>query len=378
MLFTRELRELEAVPPAHPFLSVYLDVGHNEASSEAMRVFVRSRLRQAQSEAHGARERTLLETDGRHVLAYLEDVIHARVERRSLGLALFACARQKLFQVVGSPTPFANAFVVAERPFLEPLKAEENAQRVLACLVDSRSGRILEIGAGTVQVQTEIQSDVQRRHHQGGWSQMRFQRHVDEQIEHHHREVAAALTHLSDREPRLPVVLAGPETVVSSFRALLPERIAQRVIVGMPMALKSQEQEIVGRILNGLEQDEEERHERELERQIAEALSPVRGARGTDEVLHAANTHAVRRLFVASRYDARGWRCASCGALGTNVPLSCPFCRGTVGTMDMRPELISKVLASGGEVSALPVTRNLQHGVVALLRHPVRATQRAG
>ncbi len=369
MPFTRELRDLESVTPAFPFLSVYLDVGHNDASSEAMRVFVRSRLRQAQAEASSTRDRTLLETDGRHVLAYLEDVIHARVERRSQGLALFACARQKLFQVVGSPMPFESKFVVSDRPFLEPLKAEEKAQRVLACLVDSRSARILELGAGTVQQQTEIHNDVMRHHHHGGWSQMRFQRHVGDQVEHHHREVAEVLTHLSDREPELPVVLGGPDPMLRSFRTHLPERVAQRVVVGLPVSLKSADREIVGRILEGFERGEEERHERELERQIEEALSPVRGARGTDEVLHAANTHAIRRLIVASNYDARGWRCSSCSAMGTNVPLACPFCRGTVSTLDVRPGLISKVLASGGEVSALPAHRNLQHGVVALLRH---------
>lgn len=374
MPFTRELRELESVAPTHPFLSVYLEVGHNEASSEAMRVFVRTRLRQAQTEARNAREHDLLETDGRHVLAYLEDVIHARVERRSQGLAMFACARAKYFQVVGSPMPFASAFVVSDRPFLEPLRAEMNTKRLLACLVDSRSARILEIGAGTVQAQAEIQNDVPRRYPQGGWSQTRFQRHVDDQIDHHHREVAAALTHLSDREARLPVVLGGPESVVRAFQSHLPERVVQRIIVGLPVALKSHERYIIGRILQGATQGEEERQQRELERQIEEALSPVRGVRGTNEVLHAANVHSVRRLFVASHFEARGWRCGSCGALGTNVPLSCPFCRGTVGTLDVRPELISKVLASGGEVMALPANRPLQHGVVALLRHAVRSS----
>jgi peptide chain release factor subunit 1 len=371
MPFTRELRELESVTPTYPFLSVYLDVGHNDASSEAMRVFVRTKLRQAQAEAQGARERTLLETDGRHVLAYLEDVIHARVERKSQGLALFACARQKFFQVVGSPMPFESRFVVADRPFLEPLRAEQNAQRVLACLVDSRSARIQEIGAGTVQAQAEIQNEVPRRHHAGGWSQMRFQRHVDDHIDHHHREVAVALTHLSDREPQLPVVLGGPETVVRGFQALLPERVQSRVVADLPVALKSHEREIVTRVIDGFEAEEEERLDRELERQIEEALSPVRGARGTDEVLHAANTHAIRRLFVSSGFDAWGWRCRGCGSLGTNIPLSCPFCSEVVESKDVRPELIHKVLASGGEVSALPASRDLQHGVVALLRHRV-------
>ncbi|MFQ5601087.1 MAG: Vms1/Ankzf1 family peptidyl-tRNA hydrolase [Candidatus Krumholzibacteriia bacterium] len=369
MPFTRELRELQAIPPTYPFVSVYLTVGHNEESAEAMRVFVRTRFRQALSEARNARERAHLETDARHVSAFLEDVIHARVERKSQGLAIFACAKRKIFQVVGSVEPFQNLLVVSERPVLEPLKASNGGHRILACLVDSRSARILELGPGNVQAQAEIQSDVRRRHRQGGWSQMRFQHHVDDQIDHHHREVATALTNLSDREPQLPVVLAGPEKVVASFRAHLPDRVRQRIVVGLPIALKSHERDIVERVLASFQRGEESRHEQELERQLDEALAPSRGARGIEDVLHAANEHAIRRLFVNSEFDERGWRCKGCGALGSQVPLTCSFCGGSVESTDVRPELISKVLASGGEVAAFPAGRHLQHGVVALLRY---------
>ena len=369
MPFTRELRELQAIPPTYPFLSVYVDVGHTDESAESMRVFVKTRLRQAHSDVPTTRERSYLETDGRHIMAYLEDVIHARVERKSQGLALFACARQKLFQVVSSPEPLGSAFIVSDRPYLEPLKSRGDAPRLFACLVDSRSARILELGAGGVQPQAEIQSDVGRRHHQGGWSQMRFQRHVDDQIDHHHREVAAVLTHLSDRDPQIPVVIAGPEPVVVAFRGHIPDRVQPRVVAGLPVSLKSHEREIVGRILESYARGEEERQERELVRQVEDALVPARGARGTEEVLQAANEHAIRRLFVSSDYEARGWRCTCCGALGSHVPLMCPFCAGTVDGTDLRPELIAKVVGSGGEVAGLPSELDLQVGVVAQLRH---------
>jgi peptide chain release factor subunit 1 len=371
MTYTRELRDLRAFPPAYPFVSVYLDVGHNEQSAEAMRVFVRGHLRQARTEARSARDRNHLDADGRHVLAYLEDVIHARVERNSRGLALFSCARQKVFQAVGSTASFQSKFIVSDRPYLEPLETEIiTSQNVLACLVDSRSARILELGADGAQPHTEIESNVHQRHHQGGWSQMRFQRHVDDQIDHHHREVAAALVHISDRQPRSPVVIAGPESVVTSFRAHLPDRVQQRIALGLPVSLKTREREIFTRILDGFEREGTTHHERMLEEQVHHALSPALGARGTVEVLNAANSHAIRRLYVASDFEARGWRCRSCGSLGSHVPLTCPFCAGNVEGTDVRPELISKVLASGGEIAALPSDLNLQQGVVALLRHP--------
>ena len=74
MPFIRELQELQSIHPAYPFLSVYLDVGHSEESAESMRVFLKTRLRQAHTDAPTTRDRSLLETDGRHVMAYLEDV----------------------------------------------------------------------------------------------------------------------------------------------------------------------------------------------------------------------------------------------------------------------------------------------------------------
>jgi len=369
MPFTRELRELQAIPPAYPFLSVYVDVGHTDESAESMRVFVKTRLRQAHTDAPTTRDRSLLETDGRHVVAYLEDVIHARVERKSQGLALFACARQKLFHVVSSPEPFGSKFVVSDRPYLEPLKARGGTPRLFACLVDSRSARILELGAEGVHSQAEIQSDVRRRHHQGGWSQMRFQRHVDDQIDHHHREVAAVLAHLSDRDPQVPIVIAGPEPMIAAFRVHLPDRIRTRIVTGPPVSLKSHEREIVERLLGSYARDEEERQERELVRQVEDALTPAHGARGTEEVLQAANEHAIRRLFVSADYEARGWRCNCCGALGSHVPLMCPFCAGSVDGTDLRPELIAKVVASGGEVAGLPAGLEVQIGVVAQLRY---------
>ena len=372
MTYTRELRDLQALPPAYPFLSIYLDVGHNEQSAEAMRVFVRGHVRQARAEARSARDRNYLETDARHVLTYLEDVIHARVERNSHGLALFSCAKQKVFQAVGSPSSFESKFVVSDRPYLDPLKSGAAVTvNLLACLVDSRSARILELGADGAQAHAEIQSEVHQRHHKGGWSQMRFQRHVDDQIDHHHREVAAALVHISDLQPRSPVVIAGPETVANSFRSHLPSRLQQRVVGDLPVSLKTRERDIFSRILESFEREGSTRHERILEEQLDDALSPALGARGTVEVLNAANSHAIRRLYMASDFEARGWRCRSCRSLGSHVPLACPFCNGNVESTDVRPELISKVLASGGEVAPLPSELNLQQGVVALLRRPL-------
>ena len=368
MTYTQELQELKSLPHAYPFVSLYLDVGHNEKSAEEMRVYARTQLRHAVAGARSARERSFLETDARHIIAYLEDVIHARVERKARGLGIFACAPHKVLHVVSSPDPFQAQLHIGEGPHLHPLESSNGSKHILACLVDSRSARILEIGAGSVHEQAEIHNDVPPRRHQDGWSQTRFQRRVDGLVEQHQREVASALTHLSDRNPGIAIVLAGPESIVAGFRGHLPERLQKRVLADLPVSLKAHDRELVQRILDEHARSEETRFEAELEHQLEDAMSPARGARGIDDVLRAANEHAIRRLFVTADFDPRGWRCTSCGALGSHVPLSCSFCGGVVESTDLRDELIAKVLSSGGEVTTLPAGRPVTRGIVALLR----------
>src|SRR2546422_10957480 len=123
MPFTNELRELEAVPPHHPFVSLYLGLHRDGEMAEAMRVFVRTRFREETVRAGSARAREHLETEARRLAAFLEDVIHGREERTSHGLAMFACAPQKLFRVLGCETAFENLLVVSDRAHLEPLRS---------------------------------------------------------------------------------------------------------------------------------------------------------------------------------------------------------------------------------------------------------------
>ena len=369
MPFSRELQELASLEPAFPFISIYLDVQRNGDAAEAMRIFVKSRLREELALARGAREREQLETEMRRALAFLEDVIHGRAERGRQGLAVFACEARKLFRVIGSDVPFENRLVAADRPHLEPLRsAAALPKRLLACLVDSRSARILELGPASVQVQAQVQSDVQRRHHQGGWSQTRFQRHIDDQIEHHHKEAAAALTHLSDADSRLPIVLAGPETVVSAFRNHLPERVCARVIVDLPVALKGDERKAIERILQSFERGEEKKHLDEVTRRVDEALAPARGVQGLDAVLRTVNERALLQLFLAADFGVRGWKCAGCGALGVEMPSECPYCARPVTHAELRPHLIQGVLEGKGDVAVLPPGRRVKDGILGLLR----------
>jgi len=369
MPFVDELQELEAVPTGYPFISLYLDVGHNEESAEEMRVFTRNQLRQALAGANGARERSRLETDARHITAYLEDVIHARINRQSQGLGIFACAGQKYFQVISSPEPFPSQLHVGDRPHLQPLRDRAKVQkRLLAVYLDHLEQRIVELGVGSQKDLQGVHRKV-KKHSRGGWSHLLYRQSVVSRKRVDVAGIARVLSRLADETHNTPIVLMGDEVHRKAFREALPARIAGRVLDVLPSVLPEGERQALEAALENVRFMAPHDLDAQMEPELESAMSPHRGARGVSEVLRAANAHSIRTLFVPGDLAERGWRCNSCGSLGTVVRLQCNYCGGNVESIDLGPELESKVLTGGGTVYVVPQGRNVSRGVVASLRY---------
>lgn len=370
MPFVDELQELESILPSYPFVSLYLDVGHSEKSAEEMRVFTRNQLRQALAETPGGRERNRLEKDSRHITAYLEDVIHARVQRKAQGIGIFSCVSQKYFQVVSSADPFPSQLHIGDRPHLQPLRERaQGLKQILAILLGANETRILELGPGQRVQRHNVHQDGTRKHSGKGWSQLRFRSCGDVDGETFTKEVARVLTYLSDQAPRVPVLVRGLDRSRKMLRDWLPARMLSRLVDTFPAAFSAKEHSTLQGILKNEYQMDAAGRDPQMESRLESAMAPNRGARGIAEVLRAANAHSVSSLFAPEDFDERGWKCRSCGALGAFVRLSCNYCGGNIESTDLRPDLEAKVLRGGGVVYAVPTSRNLTRGVVASLRY---------
>ena len=369
MPFVDELQELEAVPTGYPFISLYLDVRHNDQSAEEIRVFTRNQLRKALADTAGARQRTRLETDARHITAYLEDVIHARVNRQSHGLGIFACAGQKYFQVISSAEPFPTQLHVGDRPHLQPLRERAQSQkRLLAVHLDPREQRILELGVGSHQDRQGRHRHV-AKHSKGGWSHLQYRHSLAAPEKAGVERVRQVLIRLADEAPGIPVVLTGEDSLCNALRESLPTRIANKVLGVLPVDLSTAERNALDGVLENARFMAPHDLDAQMEPELELAMSPHHGARGIAEVLRAANAHSIRALFVPEGMTERGWQCSSCAALGSFVRLQCNYCGGNVASIDVCPELEGKVLAGGGVVYVVPRSRNLTRGVVASLRY---------
>jgi peptide subunit release factor 1 (eRF1) len=370
-----EIRRLARLPDSpYPFLSIFLDTRWNdEQQRERVRLFVRNRLRQGRMlYANGSEAAQSFQADVERIQDYVEQLARQAVDVTAGGVALFACHGGGHFTKLTSPVPFDNQVVIRMQPYLLPLvRLSDEYEHALLCMVNSRSARVLDVVLGGLAGESQIDSEeTPKRHSQGGWSQTRYQRRVEDRIDHYHREVAEVLTRLADQHPEAHVFLGGPEAVVSGFREQLPRRIRRRVADVLSLDLGADERVVLRELLRGLEEIEREKEETLVRETLEAGLAGGLGAIGLHEALDAVNRDAVRVLILLRGFGAKGWRCASCGALGVETRLGCPYCESQLATCDLGARMVEKVLAAGGGVESVERSERLAEvgGVAAALR----------
>ena len=116
----------------------------------------------------------------------------ASVEPSVNGLALFACAGADLFEAMPLAAPIdRHRLYVADRPHLYPLaRVLDEYPRYAVLLADTHSARILVIAANRLERTASVEGMKTRRHKMGGWSQARYQRHIDNFRQQHAKQEA--------------------------------------------------------------------------------------------------------------------------------------------------------------------------------------------
>src|SRR4051794_39536403 len=184
----RRLRRLAEMRVDHgKVLSAYLGLPPSEFGTQPARSSaIRSLLDQAAGAVRSAGadkdEQAALEDDLARLEQFFEDAFSAD---GSHGVAVFASAPAKLFEVVRLPDAVETQVVVAEAPHVEPL-TRMGARRHWAVLLVSRGkGRILRGSQTELSEARILDDDVHGQHSAGGWSQAGYQRSVDEEARRH-------------------------------------------------------------------------------------------------------------------------------------------------------------------------------------------------
>ncbi len=289
------------------------------------------------------------------------------------GLAIFCSARAGICEIVLLAGPVEPLVVFERRPFLEPLVELLASARWCVLLISARASRLFTGTRERLADVADTVEDVHRHHAQGGWSQARYQRGVEHEIDEHIRSACASLFEHLQRRPFEHLLVAGPAELHRRVEQELHPELRARLAGYFEIDVERSSPEEVHRRAMPLIEAEERAREQEALRRLNEGLAPSgHAAAGLDEVLELLNEGRVQTLLVAHGLTAQGFACPSCGRL-SSAAAPCPVDgAGTEPREDIVASAVELALASSADVLVVSHEREqlAAHGsIAALLRH---------
>ncbi len=321
------LRRLAEWDPAgFPVTSVYLSVDGRRfprRSDYEVRLDELLRRGRSQTESMGKEAARSVEADLSAVSSFVRD----RFERSAVrGIAVFSATAAGLWEEVLLPRPVRDRAVVGAQPDLLPLHALlETYESMCTALVDYEKARVFVAELGRIEEESDVWDEVPGRHEQGGWAQMRFQRHVDDHRQKHLKHVANVLFKLLKRRPFDHLVLAGSDEAVADLERELHDYLRQRVRARLHLPIVTSAEEVLARSLALEEELERDRERAKIERLAQAAAMGGRGVAGLPGTLGALSESRLGELVVGIDLVAPGVTCPACDRLGAEGEV-CPAC----------------------------------------------------
>ena len=112
----------------------------------------------------------------------------------------------------------AAARIPNSRSGLSGVSVKAPRPAAVVALVAADAGQVLEFELGSVRKQFSFRDEeFPGRHDQGGWSQGRYQRHVDEHLHRNLKRLAGHLVRWADEGGAETVLLSGQDALLAAF-----------------------------------------------------------------------------------------------------------------------------------------------------------------
>ena len=314
-------------------------------------------------------QRQALRADFDRIRAYFDTEFNRDGAR---GLAVFCDTLDNIWRPLPLTEAVDDRIKVDRQLYLAPLvPLVGRGEAALVVVVGRERGGIYRLRAGRLEEVVDLFDEQPRRHTQGGWSQARMQRHVDELAQEHLRTVAHELDGLVRRLRGPQVVVIAPHETQSEFAELLAPD-ARNAIVGWTSAeAHATSADLLEAATPVLERWGAEKEKGILERWHEETGRNGRACAGWEEALEAASDGRVDVLLFHEGVQRQAWRCPGCGraaAAGGKCPLDGTALECCEDGLDLA---VHQTLVHGGTVWAVRHSQDLEpvEGIAALLRY---------
>jgi peptide chain release factor subunit 1 len=371
-------RRLVADRAGHPIVSLYLDLDPERfATAPARASQVRSLIDGAHREVEHDEE---LPHDDR--IALREDLDRVRdylLSREppfqgAAALAVFCSRAEDLFETVQLPRPVPGRVMIERAPYVEPLIDAAQERSWCVVLVNRRVARMFTGPADRLEETEGEKDDVRGQHDQGGWSQPRYERSIEKDVDDHLRRAAEIVTRCWRAERFAAMAIGGPAEIVPRFDAMLPEDVRSVVVPGrveVDVATATVAQ-VRGEVVTLAEGDAQRREREALDQMAAGIGSGGRAVGGPEETVEALNERRVQTLLLAPDFDRPAARCGPCGLLVLEAADGvCPADGGELEPLEhLREAAVEAALTQDAEVMVVHHHPDLGpfQGIAALLR----------
>jgi peptide chain release factor subunit 1 len=287
-------------------------------------------------------------------------------------VAVFAAGLDNFWSTMALPEPVPDRFKVGHDFFLAPLvPVVARADGTIVAVVGREQGHLYRLESGRLKEIVDHFDETPGQHDQGGWSQARYQRHIEKLVQEHLKGVAEVLDR-SRRQLQVPkVVLVCSEEMRSEFTDALSAEVRDAVVGWAPAEAHSGPSQLLEAVTPVLEEAEAQDEAEVLARWREEAGRTARAASGWEQTLEAASDGRVELLLFQEGIDHPAFRCPACGRAAASGG-SCPLDGTTLEETDAGLDLaVHQTLTHGGAVWAIRHQQDLApvEGIGALLRY---------
>jgi peptide chain release factor subunit 1 len=355
-------------------ISIYVDLDPSEAPTPPdVETKVNSllgaadRLLEERKGSMGREQRSALKQDLERIRQWFDDGF----DRQGVqGLAVFAAGLDNFWATLTLPDRVADDIRIANDLHLTPLARLAGRDGGIVAFVGRERGQVWRLRGGQLIEIADQTESVPGRHDQGGWSQARYERHIENIVGQHLRDVAATLDQCVRKLRGTRIVLIGAEEIRSEFEALLSNEVRGCVAGWATAEAHADGAQVIAAAKPVLEEWWSGRENEVLDRWREEAGKNGRATSGWESTLEAASDGRVDLLLVQEGVDQQAYVCPQCGRAQLQDG-SCPLDGTTMEARDGGLDLaLHQTLAHGGTVHVLRDRQDLAPvgGVAALLR----------
>ena len=289
-------------PGPFPVLSLYLNAQPDQHGRDHFEPFLRKELaeRMRTYTADGP-ERESLTKDAGQIREYL-----ATIDASVNGVAIFASSGAGVFETIELAAPIdEHRLYISSQPHLYPLaRALDQYPRYAVLVANSHFSRIFVVAANTVEATEQVAGTKTRRHKMGGWSQARYQRHIENYHQQHAKEVVDTLTRIVRDESIGAIIIAGDQVGVSLVTNELPKDIAALVVDVVKIDAHSAERQIVDATIETMRQNDAETDRARVDELLGAYRANGLAVVGVDQTLRALELGQIDELIIAATPDA--------------------------------------------------------------------------